>query len=202
MATSNAVAKLKALMETQTVVKKTFSMGDGFKVTCKEAKPYQNENGLCLPVVGITSKYVPKYDSYYTMFYLESGETVGCFAVAATEFAKILYTLAGIELHEYARLDMNKAMMVQVCEKPFEKEVTQPDGTTKTETWGTYTFEIVGGDADKFRIVKSVEDYANILGAEDSFTALPETTTPTVEEEAAAEEPAEKAEEKPAKKSK
>jgi hypothetical protein len=139
------VENLKKMHDAQRIENKDFSLKHLFVLSNatinKLTKPYQQEDGSAiLPVVGLASKYVRKYDNennpgYHTTVYLKDGKKTGAFSTALYEFAQYFYEQAGMGGDStFKKLEFNGCMNVKVT------KVDLDGGHT------TYNFEIVEGD--------------------------------------------------------
>jgi len=184
---SKAVENLKNLYKSQTVEKKTFSLKDAFTVGNKAAKKYvQDDGSLLFPVIGLASKFVPKYCNannagYHTMMYLDGGINTGGFSTALYNFSQTLYQAAKVPYNEYVSVTWDKPILVRVTIEAFDKEV-EKEGKTVMEPRTTYHFEIVSGEAENFKWMTSVEQYGTLI-ASASALELPEVVTDVGEPE-------------------
>jgi hypothetical protein len=152
---NKTVEMLKKQHDARRIVNKDFSIKNLFEISSKEinkkTKPYQQEDGTAIiPVIGIASKYVPKYDNgsnpgYHTTLYLKDGIITGAFSTAAHDLANFFFAAAGLDTEaEFNQLMFASGNVVNVRVSKIEFSGTNEKG--ETEARKTYNFEILDGE--------------------------------------------------------
>jgi hypothetical protein len=178
--TSSAVANLRKVYASRNVESKDFSLKDLFLAGNKETRPYQQDDGSAiLPVVGISSKFVPKYKKdgnlgFCTMLYLDGGKKLSAFASSLLELAEFFFKVTGIELVNYARVDFDGVINIRATHQTFN--ALDPDGNPTSRN--TYHFDILDGTATRFERIGDEDNYGTLVAAHDGIDVVDDREIP------------------------
>lgn len=173
---SNAIANLKKAYQAQAITEDTFTLQKYFH-------KFENDEVAEMMIVGIESKYLPKYDKrdlpdgvegagslgYRTRFILQDGSTVGTFSNAARNFFSFFAGIMGhTEEMPFLHIDIKGEIKINVSRVELDKGK------------GTYNFDIVEEGSNLQGLTDYLPNAQNILQL-DSGTKV-DTETGEIEE--------------------
>lgn len=183
MSKNSAIANLKKAHQAMAVTRDDYSLKDLLKKKGVEGV-------ATITLIGIESKYVPKYDrrdapqgtegagslGMRTRFIMADGRTVGTFANAAHRFLEVLATIAHFNPEErFLKIDFDGTIVVEIQELELDKT-----------SW-TYDFNIVE-EGSTFNGLTGYDQQAIFLGQGGSV-ALPSPEDLNIEEPELEQEP-------------
>lgn len=156
---NNAIANLKKAYQAQAITEDTFTLQKFFH-------KFEKDDVAQMTIVGIESKYLPKYDKrdaaegtegagslgYRTRFILQDGSTVGTFSNAARNFFTFFAGIMGYtEELPFLHIDIQGQIKVDVTMVELDKGK------------GTYNFDIVEEGSDLQGLSDYLPSAQNIL---------------------------------------